>query len=328
MLLGIGGSGKSTFSKQMQIINKGNFDDAVAKNYRGVLLTNIILGLKSIGSQKQDLENTDNYKKSRWILSFDENTAEWNAELTDRIRDLWNDEGVRETWEEIKDGSLIQLDYLMQNFDRYLQTDFVPNNDDILRARQRTTGGETSLFEAENNMWELTDVGGQYNERVKWNGYFDTPHPPNAIIFFLALDEYNIPNTELKTEKYATKFELALSVFREILCSAGPVIEHKTCRLVFLNKMDLFAEKIKDDKKWGDFQTALDYTGERTPEDSIKFIEDKLIGMDKIPDKDDEVERIKVHVTNALDTDLMRKIFGDIRTSVLAATMKYLGVLN
>jgi len=325
MLLGIGGSGKSTFSKQMQIINKGNFDDEVAKTFRGVLLTNIILGLKAIGSKKEDLENTENYKKSRWILSLDENMAEWNADLIDRIRTLWEDEGVRETWAEIKDGCLIQLDYLMHHFDRYLTKDFIPNSEDILRARQRTTGGETSFFEAENKQWELTDVGGQYNERVKWNGYFED-HPPNAIIFFLALDEYNIENTELKTEKYPTKFELALSVFQEIICKTGPVIDHKICRLVFLNKMDLFAEKIKDDNKWEAFQTALGYSGERTPQDSIKFIEEKLLAMDKIPDKDDEVERIKIHHTNALDTDLMRKIFGDIRTSVLATSMNYLGL--
>jgi len=119
-----------------------------------------------------------------------------------------------------------------------------------------------------------------------------------------------------------------MEVFKEILCDAGPVVDHKICRLVFLNKMDLFAEKIKDDAKWEAFQTALNYSGERTPEDSIKFIEDKLIAMDKIPDKDDEVERIKIHRTCALDTDLMRKVFGDIRTSILTATMKYLGVLN
>jgi len=324
LLLGIGGSGKSTFCKQMQIIHQGDLDPEVAKTYRGVLLTNIILGLKAIGSKKQDLENTENYKKSRWILSLDENIAKWDDELIERIKSLWDDEGVRETWAEIKDGFLIQLDYLMENFNRYLDPTFIPNSNDILRARQRTTGGESYYLEEEKVRWELTDVGGQFSERTKWNMYF-TEKPPQAVIFFLALDEYNIPNTELKTEKCDTKFELALDVFKEYMCS-GPVIEYKICRIVFLNKVDLFTEKIKEDKKWDDFTAKLGYTGERTVSDSIKYIEDRLRSMD-VNNDDDDSEELWIHQTNALDTVLMTKISNQIKVSILSSAMKLIGLL-
>jgi len=221
---------------------------------------------------------------------------------------------------------LIQLDYLMENFDRYLEEDFTPSNDDILRARQRTTGGETYAFEEERHRWELTDVGGQYNERVKWAGYF-SESPPHAIIFFLALDEYNIPNTELKTESCATKFDLALSVFKENLCSKGPVLDHKICRLVFLNKVDLFEEKIKDDAKWDSFKKVMGYNGARDVNDAIGFLKEMLLGMDNEAKRDEDVDEIRIHVTNALNTELMAKIAGDIKTSILTSTMKFLGIL-
>jgi len=37
----------------------------------------------------------------------------------------------------------------MDNFDRYLDPTFIPNRNDILRARQRTTGGESYYLEEE-----------------------------------------------------------------------------------------------------------------------------------------------------------------------------------
>jgi len=173
--------------------------------------------------------------------------------------------------------------------------------------------------------WELTDVGGQFSERTKWNMYF-TEKPPQAVIFFLALDEYNIPNTELKTEKCDTKFELALDVFKEHMCS-GTVIDYKICRIVFLNKTDLFTEKIKDDKKWDDFTGKLGYNGERTVKDSLKYIEDRLRSMDVNSDpNDDDSEDLWIHQTNALDSALMSNISNQIKVSILSSTMKFLGL--
>jgi len=327
MLLGIGGSGKSTFSKQMQIIHQGQLPVEVAKTYRGILLTNVIIGLKAICASKQDLEDSENYKKSRWILTVDENWDDMDEDIIERIRSLWKDEGIREAWREIKDKTLIQLEYLMENFDRYLEKDFIPNNDDILRARQRTTGGELYTFEEKGTVWELTDVGGQYSERTKWEGYFNE-RPPHAVIFFLALDEYNIPNTEIKTnqEKYPSKLKLAMSIFKELLCTPGLILDHKICRIVFLNKIDIFQEKINDDNKWADFEKEMDYTGDRTVKAATDFIERKLNQMNKSLPKYDDYPALRIHVTNSLDTALMTKIAADIKTSILEGTMADFGL--
>jgi GTPase SAR1 family protein len=327
ILLGIGGSGKSTFSKQMKIIHQG-INPEIAKTYRGVLLTNILLGLKAIGSEKQDLESTENYKKSRWILSLDENNVDgWNDEIINRIKALWLDVGVHETWEAIKDTTLIQLDYLMDNLDRYLQPDFIPSYEDILRARQRSTGVSTYTIEEERTTWQLTDVGGQYSERSKWGNFFNEKNP-NVIIFFLALDEYNIQNTELKTE-HKTKFDLALSVFTEILCGDGPVVDHKLFRIVFLNKVDLFEEKLRDDKKWVDFKTIMNYNGQRSVTECTKCIEEKLRDINRKLLKDthpDDME-LSIHVTNALDTEGMKKVSEDIKSSIITSTLKDFGII-
>jgi hypothetical protein len=273
------------------------------------------------------MEKNENYKKSRVVLSLDENWVHWedNAEkkkyLT-MIKELWADPGVRRVWQEIKDNYLIPLEYLMDNFNRYEATDFVPTNEDILRARQRTTGGQTVSFHEGKHLWELIDVGGQYSERSKWASFF-SDRIPHAVIFFLALDEYNIVNTEMRSTAQ-TKYDLAFSVFRDHICTPGPVLEHNICRIVFLNKVDLFQEKIRDDKKWKEFKEIFGYTGERSVNEAIHFIQQKLIDESSKSRKGNLI----IHITNALDTALMTKVSAAIRNAIVDYSLKDLGLLN
>jgi len=312
----------------MQIIHQGGIDPDLAKSFRGILLNNILLAFKAISKEnKQDLENTENYKKARSIQSVDENSVQWDDKLVQRLKDLWLDEGIRESWQEIKDSVLIPLDYLMANFDRYLDPHFLPNNEDILRARQRTTGGQVYSFKEDKNLWELVDVGGQYSERAKWESYF-TENTPHAVIFFLALDEFNIANTEYKTEEFDTKFELARDIFTNYLCRPGPVLDHNICRIVFLNKMDLFQEKIRDDKKWSDFKALMDYKGARDVKQAIQFIEHQLMDINATQNKTKPKSRLIIHVTNALDTALMTKVSEAVKTAILEDSMQKFGILG
>jgi len=303
----------------MQIIHQGSFTVERAQGYRSVLLTNILIGLKDIGSKTKDLESGDLYKKSRWIQDLDESLVEWDDDLVDTTKRLWNDTGYQNTWKEIKDNVIIQMEYLMENIDRFVQPDFVPSNEDILRARHRTTGESISTFEDAKHIWNLIDVGGQFSERQKWEDFFNE-HRPHAIIFFLAIDEYNVPNTELKTDYLKTKFELSLDVFRKNMCGGGPVADHKLCRIVFLNKVDIFEEKIKDDRKFAEFKEALGYDGGRTVKECTDFILKKLVAIN-------DQEELRVHVTNALDTEMMKKVTNDIKSSIITGTLKDLGMI-
>jgi hypothetical protein len=76
----------------------------------------------------------------------------------------------------------------MENMDRILKKDFLPNNQDILRSRVRTSG----IVEAEYNIngvrVAMFDVGGQRNERKKWIHCFDNV---TAVIFVAAISEYD-----------------------------------------------------------------------------------------------------------------------------------------
>jgi len=128
-------------------------------------------------------------------------------------------------------------------------------------------------------------------------------------------------------ENIATKFQLALSIFGEYMCSPGPVLDHKICRIVFLNKVDLFQEKLRSDEnehqKWKEFKQILGYKGERDVNSALKFIEQSLYEIN-----DRTKSKLIIHVTNALDTALMTRVAADIKSAILSDSMKTLGLLN
>jgi hypothetical protein len=51
--------------------------------------------------------------------------------------------------------------YYFENFRRFAQPDFYPNNEDIIHAKLRTTGIHEIEFEVDNRQFLLVDVGGQ-----------------------------------------------------------------------------------------------------------------------------------------------------------------------
>jgi len=112
------------------------------------------------------------------------------------------------------------------------------------------------------------------------------------------------------------------------MCNEGLVVDHKLCRIVFLNKVDLFQEKMNDEKKWAEFTQIMGYTGPNTVIGCTKFIEEKLLALNNnLKDKHEDQMDIKIHITNALDTPLMSKIATDIKTSILSYTFNDIGLI-
>lgn len=64
--------------------------------------------------------------------------------------------------------------------------DYAPSVDDILHARQKTTGITELSFNYEGVDFMIVDVGGQRSERRKWLNCFEDVL---AIIYFVALNE-------------------------------------------------------------------------------------------------------------------------------------------
>ncbi|RWS28219.1 Guanine nucleotide-binding protein G(o) subunit alpha-like protein [Leptotrombidium deliense] len=125
--------------------------------------------------------------------------------------------------------------HFFENMDRICAENYLPTATDVLRARIRTIGVIETQFKVNDLTYRMVDVGGQKSERRKWMQCFDDVR---AIIFVAALTAYDM----------ILKHNLQSNRLIESLQFFGEITENKyfirTAILLFLNKFDLFREKI------------------------------------------------------------------------------------
>ena len=85
-------------------------------------------------------------------------------------------------------GYLLTYNSFCDDLDRIWDKSFVPNDQDLLRSRLRTTGITETVFDLGQLTYRMFDVGGQRSERKKWIHCFENV---TSIIFCVALSEYD-----------------------------------------------------------------------------------------------------------------------------------------
>jgi len=237
--------------------------------------------------------------------------ATWDKKLAKKVKSLWEDPAIQQTWAQSSQFQIqmSNLEYLMSNIDRIAQPNYVPTKDDILQARQRTTGQQTTTFMKEKYTWDLIDVGGQKPERSKWEKIMNENNL-HAVIYFAGLDEYNMQSIE---EPGKTKMQISLEVFSEV---AKTVEKQQVCLLLFLNKIDLFEKKMLDEHHTSDYKKFFpDYKGE--PENLEKcchYIRDKFIASAG-PEISENLE-VYTHIMCALDTEAITTVFEAVKENI------------
>jgi len=191
--------------------------------------------------------------------------------------------------------------YLAENIERMTADGYIPTETDILNCRARTTGIVEIEFEIQRFTFRVVDVGGQRSERKKWIHCFEGV---TALIFCVALSEYD---QKLYEDEQVNRMREALDLFEEICNSIYFV---RTDIILFLNKSDLFIEKIKR----VDLKVCFaDYTGGSDEKKGFEFIQQKFSLLNKNP----QSKQIYTHVTCATDTNNVRVVFNATKDIVL-----------
>ena len=118
---------------------------------------------------------------------------------------------------------------------RIAQPDYLPNDQDVLRSRVKTTGITETTFIISELTYRMFDVGGQRSERKKWIHCFENV---TTILFLVAISEYD---QLLFEDETVNRMQEALTLFDSICNSRWFV---KTSIILFLNKIDRFKEKL------------------------------------------------------------------------------------
>ncbi|ETI22143.1 hypothetical protein G647_06216 [Cladophialophora carrionii CBS 160.54] len=280
LMLGTGDSGKSTVLKQLKLINGGGYSDEELTFFKGVICTNIVQSMQAV-LEAMDVFGipfaspaTANPHASLIFSHRQQITArELSPAVYGAVKTLWDDAGVRACFSRCSEFQVCDsAQYYFDQIDRIAADSFVPNDQDILRSRQKTTGVAEFSFTATSTsstdtVYRIIDVGGQRSERKKWMHHFEDV---DLVLFLVALSEYD---QALYEDGSVNRLQEALDLFHSICQSQW--FRRTAVQLVF-NKTDLFREKLKHsplEAYFPDFQGGADYAAAR------EYIANRFISM-------------------------------------------------
>jgi hypothetical protein len=193
LLLGTGESGKSTIIKQMRILYGEGFSDQDRKEFAVLVYLNVLRALKAMidAMDRFSIEFQDGslLDKAMDVLDTPESTFKSLEPWRESFSRMWADPGLQKAFARRNEYQLSDsTPYFLNDLTRISSPDYVPTEQDVLRAREPTTGIHEYLFVLDRAVFRMLDVGGQRSERRKWIHCFENI---TSIIFIVAASEYD-----------------------------------------------------------------------------------------------------------------------------------------
>jgi len=201
LILGAGGSGKTTLRKQFQRLYANGFKDPSSRmELAGVIRFNLLEGARAIITASFDdsisgggLSNPDSLAAAALLNNLPEGCTTIDDAAAAAIKALWRDMVFQKT---ISNSSKFQLQECVipfmqgcQDYPKWGGPSWIPSIDDCVRSRIRSSGIIEVEFEYEGTKFRVYDAGGQRAERRKWIHAFENV---TALIFVASLTEYDV----------------------------------------------------------------------------------------------------------------------------------------
>ncbi|XP_059081367.1 guanine nucleotide-binding protein G(i) subunit alpha-like [Tigriopus californicus] len=322
LLLGNGQSGKSTFLNQMRILHNHAFESSSECSiFLPIINSNLMESLRTIlltmEEQRLELTSVETLKHKKEFLEFF--SHEYRPRLANTpqnipdhlgkiITGIWRDVQLQESYYKAIDLQVSEnAKYFMEHAQRVCCLEYTPTKQDILRSWTHTMGITELSFCLEANVFRMTDIGGQRSQRKKWISMFDHM---DSVLFFVALSVYNLL---LEEDNQTNRMKEALRVFSDLTLS--PFLDYVVVML-FLNKTDLFREKLKRYPLKMCFQ---EYSGPNNFGPAIDYVASQF--------KDQcTKENIYTHYTCSTDTTYIQNVFLAVSDVLLKQMIDNIGL--
>ncbi|XP_058809965.1 guanine nucleotide-binding protein G(i) subunit alpha-like [Phymastichus coffea] len=319
LLLGAGESGKSTIVKQMKIIHESGFSPDECEQNKPVVYSNTIQSLMTIiramGQLKIEFAEASKANLAREFFAMASSTpeGELGPELVGLMKGLWQDAGVQACFARSREYQLNDsAAYYLNALDRITQPGYVPSQQDVLKTRIKTTGIVETRFSFKGLQFKMFDVGGQRSERKKWIHCFEDV---TAIIFCVALSEYDLVLAE---DEEMNRMIESMKLFDSI-CNSKWFVD--TSIILFLNKKDIFAEKIAKSPLTICFP---EYSGPNTFDECAAYIQIKFEDLNQRK----EQKQIYSHLTCATDTSNIQFVFDAVTDVIIQNNLSSCGLIS
>lgn len=113
LLLGAGESGKSTFLKQMRIIHGQDFDEEQVREYRSIIYSNILKGMRVLIDARQKLSipwgDESITKDASKVFDFNGSKVDHTifCDFVDPLKRLWKDKGIISAFDRRREFQLV-----------------------------------------------------------------------------------------------------------------------------------------------------------------------------------------------------------------------------
>jgi len=293
------------------IYGKG-YPENERKSFAPIICNNIITSMKTLCHQSENYGKVAPANEKAKQIVEDELKGDETIDATigGYIKALWMDRTIQLTYENRSKFQLTDSSkYFFERVDEVMKDGYLPNQQDVLRSRVRTTGIVENSFDIDGNQFKMYDVGGQRNERKKWIHCFENV---TAVIFVAAISEYD---QVLYEDENTNRMVEALNLFEEI-CNSRWFRE--TSMILFLNKRDLFMDKIK---KVSIRVCFPEYDGPDTYEAGQEFFRSEFESKNRNPDK-----QVYSHVTTATDTENISVVFNSVKDIIIRKSLNEAGL--
>ncbi|KZV66260.1 guanine nucleotide binding protein, alpha subunit [Peniophora sp. CONT] len=243
--------------------------------------------------------------------------------LTQCARDmsaLWADPVVR-MWLTVQGIQPAETSgFYLDELDRITAMKYIPTDDDVLRARLKTTGVNEHTFAVsagyhKRTVWKIFDVGGARNQRQAWVPYFTDV---DAIIFLAPISTFD---QRLDEDPRVNRLEDSLLLWRFVVSNK---LLQGVSLVLFLNKCDLLKAKLESGVSVNRYistygQRPNDY------ESVSQYLRSKFcrIHQEHTPNRE---RRLYIHFTTVTDTRQTSTLIHDVSDSVLRENLKNMDV--
>ncbi|KAJ3042067.1 Guanine nucleotide-binding protein alpha-2 subunit [Rhizophlyctis rosea] len=315
LLLGGGESGKSTIVKQMKIIHQNGYTREEMLAFKPTIYKNtidsiqaLIMGIRNLGLAFEKPENETVASRLMSIGVGYDGSFRLTPEIAADIQSIFGDEAATKAINRSNEFYLLDSAFFTE-IGRIGSPDYTPSEQDILRARVKTTGIAETRFTMGQLQIHMFDVGGQRSERRKWIHCFEAV---TSIIFCVALSEYDQVLLEESTQNRMAE---SLTLFESVINSRWFL---RTSIILFLNKIDLFKDKLLKNPLENYYP---EYKGGPDWNKAAKFI------LWRFTQKNRARLNIYPHLTQATDTSNIRLVFAAVKVTILQNALKDSGIM-
>jgi GTPase SAR1 family protein len=286
--------------------------------YLRIIYSNVISSMKMLVSKSSKHgPPAANLSASVKLVEELKGDEEITPSMANAMAALWADSGIQATYANRAQYQLTDsTNYFLDKVKEIGAETYLPSEQDVLRSRVRTTGIVSNDFVIEGNRFSMFDVGGQRNERKKWIHCFENV---TAVIFVAAISEYD---QTLYEDETTNRMVEALNLFGDICNSRW---FKKTSMILFLNKRDVFQEKIQKVPITVCFK---EYDGPQEYDASSDYIRCQFEARNKATEfKTNDAKKIYWHITCATDKNNIATVFNAVKDIIIRESLRAAGLV-